>query len=102
METWSRFSVYWQFNYDAPGQTGSFLQSRFEYMCLTSFFSSVFASHMYSASNSLVSEISEVVLTFFMVSETRWKAVENVVFFSKRSIVIKLPVKLASSGECKQ
>ena len=27
------------------------------------------------------------------MSETRWKAVENVVFFSERSIVIKLPVK---------
>ena len=29
---------YWQFNYDAPGQTESFLQSHFEYLCLTSFF----------------------------------------------------------------
>ena len=26
-----------------------------------------------------------------MMSETRWKAVENVVIFSERSIVIKLP-----------
>ena len=31
--------------------------------------------------------------TFCMMSETRWMSDENVVFFSKRSIVIKLPVK---------
>ena len=55
-------------------------------------FSSVFASH--SASSSRVPEISKVVLTFLVMSETRWRAVENVVFFSKRSIVIKLPVNL--------
>ena len=30
-------TIYWQFNYDAPGQTGFFLQSHFEYFCLTSF-----------------------------------------------------------------
>ena len=28
-----------------------------------------------------------------MMSEARWTAIKNVVFFSKRSIVIKLPVK---------
>ena len=31
-------------------------------------------------------------LRFFMMSEARW-TVENVVFFNKRSIIIKLPVK---------
>ena len=50
--------VCWQFNYDAPGQTGSFLQSYFEYLCLTSLFSSVFASH--SASNSRVAEFQKL------------------------------------------
>ena len=49
-------------------------------------FPSVFASQ--SASNSSVSEISSVVLTFFMMPEKRWKAVEDVVFFSERSILI--------------
>ena len=44
-------------------------------------FSSVFTSH--NASNSQA---------FFMMSEARSTAVENVVLFSKRSIVIKLPV----------
>ena len=53
-------------------------------------FSSVFTSD--NSSNSRVSEVSKIVLTFFMMSEARSSAVENVVFFSKRSIVIKLPV----------
>ena len=43
-------------------------------------------------SNSRVCEISKIVLTFFMMSETQWLAVENVVFFSKKSTVIELPV----------
>ena len=30
-----------------------------------------------------------------MMSQTQWKAVENVISFSERSIVIKLPVKRA-------
>ena len=30
---------------------------------------------------------------FFIMSEARWTAVENVVFLSKWSIVIKLPVR---------
>ena len=47
----------------------------------------------HSASNSQVFEVSKIVLTFFIMSEARWMAVENVVFFRKRSIVIKLPVK---------
>ena len=81
---------YWQFNYDAPGQTGFFLHIHFEYFCLTSFFPSVFTSH--SASNSQVSEVSKILFTFFMMSEVRWTAVEN---FSMRSIVIKLPVMLS-------
>ena len=57
-------------------------------------FPSVFMS--YSAYNSQVSEVSTIIniLTFCIMSGTRWIAVENVVFFSKRSIVIKLPVKL--------
>ena len=41
-----------------------------------------------------MSEISKVVLTFLMMSESQWKAVENVVIFSKQGIVIKLPVNL--------
>ena len=43
-------------------------------------------------SNSRVSDVSQIVLTFFMMSEARL-TVENVVFFSKWSMVIKLPVK---------
>ena len=50
-------------------------------------FSSVLMSHY--ASNSQVSEVSKIVLRFFMMSEERSTAVENVVIFS---IVIKLPV----------
>ena len=53
--------------------------------------SSAFTSHR--ASHSRVSEISKVVLTFSMMSETKWTAVGNVVFFSKRSIIIILPVR---------
>ena len=41
-----------------------------------------------------MSEVSKIAFTFFMMSEARWTAVENVVFFSKRSIVIKLPVMI--------
>ena len=44
-------------------------------------FSSVFMSH--DASNSQVSEVSKIVLTFFMMSEAQSAAVENVLFFSK-------------------
>ena len=55
-----------------------------------SLFPSVFTSH--SAFNSRVSEVSKIVLTFLMMSEARWMAVEHVVFFSKRIIVIKLQV----------
>ena len=83
-------SFYWQFNYDSPGQTGLFLQSHFEYFFVTSFLSSMFTSH--SSCNNRVFEVAKIVLTFFMMSEARWAAVENVVSFSKRSIVIKLPV----------
>ena len=83
-------SSYWQFNYDVPGQTGFFLQRHFEYFCLTSFLRSVLTSH--SAFNNRVSEVSNFVLTSSMMSEARWTAVENVVFSSKPSIVIKLPI----------
>ena len=48
---------------------------------------SVLTSH--SASNSRVSEVSKTVLTFFMMSEEQWTTDENIVFFGKRSIVIK-------------
>ena len=51
---------YWQFNYDAPGQTVFFLQSHFEYFSVTSFL----------------------------------QQLKNVFFSIKRSILIKLPVKL--------
>ena len=70
-----------------------FLQTHFEYFTsslLTSLLHSVLRSH--SASNSRVSEVSNFVLTSFMMSEVRWTAVENVLFFSKPSIVTKLPV----------
>ena len=40
-------SSYWQFDYDAPGQAGFFLQTHFEYFCLTSFLH----SRSHSASN---------------------------------------------------
>ena len=41
-----------------------------------------------------MSEVSKIAFTFFMMSEARWTAVENVVFFSKLSIVIELPVMI--------
>ena len=41
-----------------------------------------------------MSEVSTIAFKFYMMSEARWTAVENVVFFSKRSIVIKLPVMI--------
>ena len=72
---------YWQFNNDDPGQMGFFLQSHFEYFWLTSCFPSLFSS--YSASNSLVSDVSEIVAMFFMMSEEQWTALENVVVFSE-------------------
>ena len=59
-----------------------FPDSHFEYFCPT--FPSVFTS--FSASNSRVSEVSKIVITFFMMSEARWREVENVVFF-------RLPVR---------
>ena len=43
-----------------------------------------------------MSKVSEIVLTFLMMSEARWTAVENVVyfvFFSKRGIIIELSVR---------
>ena len=49
---------------------------------------SVYITHI--ASNSLVSKFSKIVLTFFMMSEARWTADENIVFFSRRSIVIEV------------
>ena len=83
------FNNYWQFNYDAQGQTEFFLHSHAEYFCLTSCFPSVFTSR--SASNSRVSEVSKIVLKFF-TSEARWTANKNIAFYSKQSIIIKLPV----------
>ena len=65
-----------------------FLQSHFEYFCLTSFLHSVLTSH-----SATKSEVSNFVPRSFMMSEARWMAAENVVFFSKPNIlVIKLPV----------
>ena len=68
-----------------------FLQGHFEYFRLTAYFPSVLTSH--SASNSRVSEISKIVVTFFMTSEAQWTPDKNILFFSKRSIVIKFSVK---------
>ena len=68
------------------GQTGLF----FSRTISRHHFSSVFTSH--NASNSRVSEVPKIVLRFFMMSEKRSTAVENVLFFSKRCIVIRLPV----------
>ena len=61
-------------------------------------FPSVFTSH--SAFNSRVSEVLKVILTFFVMSETRWEAFEDVSFFSKRSIAIKLPVTVIGKIFC--
>ena len=41
-----------------------------------------------------MSEVSKIAPTFFMMSEARWTAVENVAFYSKRSIVIKFQVMI--------
>ena len=83
-------SSYWLFNYDTQGQAGFFSFQYFTLSLLTSLLHSMLRSH--SATNSRVSEVSNFVLTSFMMSEVRWTAVENVIFFSKPSIVIKLPV----------
>ena len=62
---------YLHFNYDTPGQTGFSLQSHFEYFCLKSVFPQCFTSTSHNASISRVSEVSKIVSTFFMMSETR-------------------------------
>ena len=84
---------YWEFNYDAPGQTLFFSPEPFRVLLSDIIFPSVLTSH--SASNSRTSEVSKIVLTFFMILEERWTADENILFFSKQSIVIKLPVTWA-------
>ena len=57
--------------------------------------SSVFRSHMRPFAAVECLNFSKIVLTFFMMSEVWW-TVKNVVFFSKWSIIIKLPVRRAS------
>ena len=42
-----------------------------------------------------MSEVSKIALTLFMMSEGRWAAAENVVFFSWRSIIIKLAAMIS-------
>ena len=69
-----------------------FFQVYFEYFCLTSFFPSLVYVTQYLQINSKVFEVSKILSTVFMMSEVQWTAVENVVFFSKRSTVITLPV----------
>ena len=54
----------------------------------------MFMSHI--ASNSQVFEVSKNLSTVFTMSEVQWTAVENVVFFSKGSTVIQLPVILTN------
>ena len=54
----------------------------------------MFMSHI--ASNSQVFEVSKILSTVFMMSEVQLMAVENVVFFSKGTTVIKLPVILTN------
>ena len=82
---------YWQCNYDAPGQTGFSSPESFRVLLSDIMFTlSVYITHI--ASSSLVYKVSKIVLTFFMMSEARWMADENIEFFSNRSIVIKLPV----------
>ena len=80
---------YWQFNCDAQAQTGFSSPEPFRVLLSDIIFPQVFTSH--SSSNSRVSEVSKIAFTFFMMSEARCR---NVVFFSKRSIVIKLPVMI--------
>ena len=63
---------YWRFNNDAAGQTGLFSSEPFRVLLSDIIFLSVFTSH--SASNSRVSEVSKVVLPFFMMSEALWTA----------------------------
>ena len=93
---WDVTVSYWQFNYDAPGETGFLSPELFLVLLSDIIFPSVFTSHR--ASNSRVPKVSKIVLTwFFMMSEARWTVVENVVFFSKRNIVVKLPVKTSQN-----
>ena len=69
-----------------------FFQVYFEYFCLTSFFPSLVYVTQCLQINSKVFEVSKILSTVFMMLEVRWTAVENVVFFNKRSTVITLPV----------
>ena len=85
------FERYWQFNYDASGQTGFFLKSHFEYFCLTSFFPQHLRHTVRPTVEYLRFQKLFLCLFFFMMSEARWTAVQNVCI-GKRSIVIKLPV----------
>ena len=39
-----------------------------------------------------MSEVSKIVVTFFVIPEARWTAIKNVVFFSKQSTVIRFAV----------
>ena len=74
------------FNYDAKVQTGFFLHSHLGYLHLTSFFRLVFTSHI--TSNCRVSEMSKVIRRFLSGVRNAMDDADNVVFFSKRSIVI--------------
>ena len=67
---------YWQFNHDAPRQTG-FLPPESFRVLLSDIMFNVYIIHI--ASNSLVSKVSKIVPTFFMMSEERWMADENIV-----------------------
>ena len=70
---------YWKFNYDTPGQKGFFSPESFRVLLSDIMFTlSVYITHI------------------FMMSEARWTANENIVFFSKQSIVITLLVNLYS------
>ena len=51
---------------------------------------------LHIASNSQVFKVSKILSTVFMMPGVQWTAVENVVFFSKGSTVIKLPVILTN------
>ena len=60
---------YWQFNSDDPGKMVFFSPEPFRVLLSDVTFLSVFTSH--GVSDSQVSEVSEIVVMFFMMSEAQ-------------------------------
>ena len=76
---------------------GLFSPEPFRVLLSDIIFPSVFTSHR--ASISRVSEVSKIVLTFFMMSEKRWMAVENVALYGMFHVLGSLLNSIATNWE---